>query len=53
MYRVSSKKKDTQTVVPCSRTRLPTLFKLTINIVRKMAKIAVTKVTSSHKMRFA
>ena len=39
-------KKATQTFGSCSRTRVPILFKLTMNIVRKMAKIIVTKANS-------
>ena len=41
-YRVSNKK-ATQAFGSCSRTRVPILFKLTMNIVRKMVKIIVTK----------
>ena len=39
-------KKATQAFGSCSRTRVPILFKLTMNIVRKMAKIIVTKANS-------
>ena len=39
-------KKATQAFGSCSRTRVPILFKLTMNIVRKVAKIIVTKATS-------
>ena len=39
-------KKGIQTFGSCSRTRVPILFKLAMNIVRKMAKIIVTKSNS-------
>ena len=45
IYRVSNKK-TTQVFGSCSRTRVPISFKLTMNIVRKMAKIIVTKANS-------
>ena len=41
-----SNKKVTQAFGSCSRTCVPILFKLTMNIVRKMAKIIVTKTNS-------
>ena len=41
-YQVSNKK-ATQAFDSCWRTRVPILFKLTMNIVRKMAKIIVIK----------
>ena len=44
-YRVSNKK-ATQAFGSCSRTRVPILFKLTMDIVWKMAKIIVTKANS-------
>ena len=39
-------KKATQAFGSCSRTRVPILFKLTMNIARKMAKMTVTKANS-------
>ena len=42
IYQVSNKK-ATQAFDSCWRTRVPILFKLTMNIVRKMAKIIVIK----------
>ena len=39
-------KKATQAFGSCSRTRVPILFKLTMDIVWKMAKIIVTKANS-------
>ena len=39
-------KKATQAFGSCSRTRVPILFKLTMNIARKMAKMIVTKANS-------
>ena len=40
------RKKATQAFGSCSRTRVPILFKLTMDIVWKMAKIIVTKANS-------
>ena len=40
------RKKATQAFGSCSRTRVPILFKLTMTIVRKMAKMIVTKANS-------
>ena len=39
-------KKASQAFGSCSRTRVPILFKVTMNIVQKMAKIIVTKANS-------
>ena len=42
LYQVSNTK-DTQTFDSCSRTRVSTLFKCAMNVVRNKAKIMVTK----------